>query len=65
MRYWEHLRQRYAAILTSVGSIVALAGTVMLVPLLFLPFYPGETRHALAFLAPALQLLVAGLILKK
>lgn len=65
MRYREYLRQRYAAMLTSVGSILALAGTVMLTPLLFLPFYPGETRHAMAFLAPALFLLVAGLILKK
>ena len=65
MRYREHLQQRYAAMLTSVGSIIALAGLVMLTPILVLPFYPGETRHALAFLAPALFLLVTGLILKK
>ena len=51
--------------LTSVGSILALAGSVMLTPLFLLPFYPRESGLSLAFLAPALFMLLVGLILKK
>lgn len=51
--------------LSSLGSIVSLAGFVMLTPLLLLPFYPQEASHACAFLLPALSLLLGGSLLRR
>ena len=65
MREKEYLKQRYAAILSSVGMILVLVGLVMLTPLLVLPAYPGEAKNAWAFALPACSLGLAGLWLKK
>ena len=63
MRENKYLRQRYAAILSSVGMILILSGGLMFTPLLCLVTYPEETAHALAFVLPAgcLSLLGIGL----
>jgi trk/ktr system potassium uptake protein len=57
----EYLRQRYAAILSSIGMILVLAGGVMLTPLLFLAAYPEEAVHASAFGLPAGCLFLLGI----
>ena len=63
MRENEYLKQRYAAILSSVGRILVLAGGVMLTPLLFLALYPEEADHAFAFVLPAGILSLLGIAL--
>jgi trk system potassium uptake protein TrkH len=63
LREKEYLGQRYAAILSSVGVILALSGVVMLLPLLVLAVYPQEVGDAPAFVAPAVCLGLIGLIL--
>lgn len=63
MREKEYLRRRYAAILSSVGAILALSGIVMLQPLLVLPGYPQETPQTWAFVAPAGCMVLIGGVL--
>lgn len=63
MRNLNHLRQRYAMILSSLGVIFLLSGLVMLTPLLILPAYPEEGVHAWSFLVPGGCLVLLGLFL--
>ena len=63
MRKKEELKQRYGAMLSFTGEILALAGVLMLSPLLMLPFYPNEAGDAWAFVIPAVFLGAIGLIL--
>jgi trk system potassium uptake protein TrkH len=65
LREKEYIKQRYCAIISSVGMILVLLGLVMLTPLLVLPAYPGEAGNAWAFALPACGLGLAGLWLKK
>ena len=65
MREKEYLRQRYAAILASVGMILLLSGVVILTPLLVLLTHPEETAHALAFGLPSGCLGLLGISLRK
>jgi trk system potassium uptake protein TrkH len=65
LREKEYIKQRYAAILSSVGMILLLSGGVMLAPLLVLPAYPEETAHALAFGLPAGCLAFLGIVLRR
>jgi trk system potassium uptake protein TrkH len=63
LREKEYLKQRYAAILSSVGMIFLLSGTVMLTPLLILISHPAEAPHALSFGLPAGGLTLMGTVL--
>ena len=65
MRETEYLRQRYGAILSSVGMVLLLAGAWMLAPLLVLIAYPREAGEALAFAVPAGCLGLMGLVLRR
>lgn len=47
------------------GRIFLIAAGILLGPLAVLPFYPGEIRHAFAFLAPSLALSALGLFLSR
>lgn len=53
MREKEYLKQRYAAILSSVGVILLLSGGIMLAPLFVLITDSGEAVHISAFGLPA------------
>ena len=65
MREKEYLKQRYAAILSSVGMILLLAGVWMLAPILVLFAYPEEAANALSFAGPAACLCLLGLLLRR
>ncbi len=65
MREKEYLKQRYAAILSSVGMILLLAGIWMLAPLLIVFACPDEAANALAFAGPAGCLCLVGLLLRR
>ena len=65
MREKEYLRQRYAAILSSVGIILLLSTGVMLIPLLLLIMHPEEAAHASAFGFPAGCLALLGIGLRR
>lgn len=60
MREKEYLKQRYSAILSSVGLILLLAALTMLVPLLVQLVYQEEARNAAAFAFPAGCMAVIG-----
>ena len=62
-RYTNFLRQRYRAIVGYTGLICAIAGLVILSPLLALFFYPEELSLAWAFALPGIALVAVGLIL--
>lgn len=62
-RYSNYLRQRYRAIVGYTGLICAIAGLVILSPLLALFFYPEELPLAWAFALPGLALVAMGLVL--
>ena len=62
-RYTNFLRQRYRAIVGYTGLISAIAGLVILSPVLALIFYPEEIPQAWAFAAPGIILIIVGLIL--
>ncbi len=53
MREKDYLKQRYAAIISSVGMILLLSSVVMLTPLLILISHPEEAVHAWVFCLPA------------
>ncbi len=59
-RYSRFLRQRYRAIVGYTGFICAIAGLVILSPLLALIFYPEEINLAWGFALPGLILTLAG-----
>ncbi|MFH1113513.1 MAG: TrkH family potassium uptake protein [Pseudomonadota bacterium] len=63
MREKEYLKQRYAAILSSVGMVLIPAGGVMLTPLLILPIHPEAASQAPAFGIPACCLAILGIAL--
>ncbi len=65
MREKEYLKQRYSAILSSVGLILLLAALTMLAPLLILLAYQEEVRNAPAFVVPAGCLAVIGFGLQR
>jgi trk system potassium uptake protein TrkH len=65
LREKEYLKQRYCAILSSVGMILLVLGLLMLTPLFVLPAYPGDAGNAWAFALPACGLGLAGLWLKR
>ena len=58
-----YLKQRYAAMASAVGRILALAAAIMLTPLLALLWYPAESAYAMAFAAPAAWLGLLGAML--
>ena len=62
-RYGHFLRQRYRAILGYTGLIWAIAGVVILSPLLALFFYPEELNLAWGFALPGIVLSVIGFLL--
>ncbi|MDR1705370.1 MAG: TrkH family potassium uptake protein, partial [Clostridiales bacterium] len=43
------------------GKLIVLIGILTAVPLIVLPFYPGETGHIPAFLAPSIVSIAAGI----
>ncbi|WP_319418618.1 TrkH family potassium uptake protein [Pleurocapsa sp. FMAR1] len=59
-RYSQFLRQRYRAILGYTGLIWAIAGVVILSPLLALIFYPEEINLAWGFALPGVILTIVG-----
>ena len=59
-RYSKFLRQRYQAIIGYTGLICAIAGLVILSPLLALIFYPEEAGLAWGFALPGLVLTIIG-----
>ena len=62
-RYSRFLRQRYRAIIGYTGLICAIAGLVILSPLLALIFYPEEINLAWGFAIPGIVLaLIGGLL---
>jgi len=63
LREKQYLKQRYAAIISSVGMILLLSSAVMLTPLLILISHPGEADHAWAFGLPAACLFSLGIAL--
>jgi len=65
VREKEYLKQRYAAIISSVGMILLLSSAVMLTPLLTLISHPEEADKAWAFGLPAVCLFVLGFTLWK
>jgi trk system potassium uptake protein TrkH len=65
LREKEYLRQRYGAIFSSVGTILLIAGGLMLAPLLVLVAYPREAGEAPAFAIPAGCLGLMGLFLRR
>ncbi len=65
MREREYLKNRYAAILSSVGLVLVLAGLVMLTPLLALAAFPAEKIFLMAFALPSAMLLLLGLGLRQ
>lgn len=61
MRQASHLRQRYRAILSYTGMILAICGALMLTPLLALIAWPDEGSQAWAFIFPAAAMVALGL----
>lgn len=59
-REQQFLRLRYRAIMSYTGVILVICGILMFSPLLVLPAYPDETRHALSFVIPAVVLVIIG-----
>ena len=59
-RYSRFLQQRYQAIIGYTGLISAIAGVVILSPLLALIFYPEEVSLAWGFALPGLVLSIIG-----
>ncbi|MFH0726711.1 MAG: TrkH family potassium uptake protein [Pseudomonadota bacterium] len=60
MREKDYLKQRYAAILSSIGMILFLSGLVMITPLFALFVDAGEAAHIPAFAVPAACLCLVG-----
>lgn len=60
MREKDYLKQRYAAMLSSAGMILILAGLVMIMPLAAILADPAEVIHMPAFIIPACSLCLLG-----
>lgn len=60
MREKGYLRQRYAAILRSVGLVCLICGAATLSPLLAILVWPGEAANAMAYVYPAAALCALG-----
>lgn len=60
MRQRAYLLQRYCALLAYIGELVAIIGVLYLLPLLLLPFYPGETAYAGGFIVAGAPLALVG-----
>ena len=65
MREKEYLKNRYDAMLSSVGMILILSGFLMLTPFLVLFAYPGEAVHALAYGVPSGCLCLTGVLMRR
>jgi len=65
LREKDYLKQRYAAIISSVGMILLLSSVVMLTPLLILISHPEEAVYAWAFGLPAGSLALLGIVLRR
>ncbi len=65
MRYIQHLKGQYKALLGYAGMIILLIAVTILSPLLMLPFYPDELNHTWDFVIPGLPLLVLGWWLRR
>jgi trk system potassium uptake protein TrkH len=65
LREKEYLKQSCAAILSSIGMILLLAGLWMLVPLLVLFAYSEDLATVLSFAEPAGCLCLIGLLLRR
>lgn len=65
MRRKEYLKERYAAILSSVGMVLLISSALLVTPLFLLVAFPEEAAHAPAFIAPACALCLAGFFLRK
>ncbi len=65
MREKSFRKQQNAAILSSVGMILVLAGLVMLSPLLIVPAYPQQASELPAFIVPAACLILIGMALRR
>jgi trk system potassium uptake protein TrkH len=65
LREKEYIKQRYGAILSSVGAILLLSGAMMVVPLLVLLAHLEEAPNVPAFLIPAGCLAMLGMALRK
>ncbi|MCK8825049.1 TrkH family potassium uptake protein [Fuchsiella alkaliacetigena] len=65
MRYIEVLKNRYRLIVKYLGILTIAVGFFLLLPLLFLVFYPSEIDHLNYFLWPALLAISLGLIFWK
>jgi trk system potassium uptake protein len=65
LRQKEYLKQRYSAILSSVGWILLPAGVMMVMPLLLLLAYREELGDAPAFVVPAGCLALIGVGLRR
>ncbi len=61
-----YIRQRYRAILSSLGVVFLLSSGVIIAPVLTIFFgYWGEREHALAFILPSAGLAFLGLVLQR
>ena len=65
MRRKEYLKERYAAILSSVGMVLLISSGLLVTPLFLIVAFPEEAVHAPAFIAPAGILCLAGFFLRK
>jgi trk system potassium uptake protein TrkH len=65
MRESRHLRQRYRLILAHTGSILALAGGLMLVPLLAMAAWKQDGARMQAYLLPGTLMAAGGLLLRR
>ncbi len=65
VREAEELIRNYRCILSYTGIILALCGLLMLTPLTVLLIRPEERVYAFGFLAPALTLVLGGILLWK
>jgi len=63
LREKQYLKQRYAAIISSVGIILLLSSAVILMPLLTLISHPEEADRAWAFGLPSASLFLLGIAL--
>ncbi len=65
MRDRIRIESQSKAVLSHVGYILVLAGWIMLLPLLIVPFRPEESRFVFAFAAPAAALFLSGAALRR
>jgi trk system potassium uptake protein TrkH len=65
LREAKHIKERYAAVLSSVGVVFLICGALILSSLSLLPFHPSEAVYAPAFIIPAACLLLSGTVLRR